>query len=192
MAFNVTEFQSRMPLGGARPSLFEVQLNNPIGGLGGALSDRSKFLVRAAQIPAASVGNIPVQYFGRAVNFAGNRTFAPWTVTILNDEDYEIRNSMEEWSSKINGLANNVRDPSFTSPFTYKADLTVTQFSKTGIPLRTYTFTGAYPTEVDAISLDWGTEGIMEFGVTFQYDYWTVGSGGDVGNTLNTVINALT
>lgn len=192
MAFNVTEFKTRMPLGGARTSLFEVQLNNPPGGLGGALDDRSKFLCRAAQIPAASVGNIPVQYFGRAVNFAGNRTFAPWTVTILNDEDFGVRNSLEEWSSKINGLANNVRDLTFATPFAYKADLTVTQYSKTGVALRTYTFSGAYPTEVAAIGLDWGGEAIQEFDVTFTYDYWTVGEGGDLGNTINTVINAIT
>lgn len=191
MAFNVTQFQGALTFGGARNSLFEVTLNNPPGGLTSSFTERAKFLTRAAEIPAASVGTIPVQYFGRAVNFAGNRTFAPWTVTILNDEDFGIRNSMEEWSSKINGLANNLRDVTFGSPLSYKADLSVTQFSKTGIPLRTYTFVGAYPTEVGTIALDWGTEGIEEFTVTWQYDYWVLGEGSDLTSTINTVIGAL-
>jgi len=191
MAFNITQFKGALPFGGARNSLFEVSLNNPPGGLTNPLTDSTKFLTRAAEIPAATLGNIPVQYFGRAVNFAGNRTFAPWTTTILNDEDFGIRNSLEEWSSKINGLANNLREPSFGTSFTYKADLNVTQFSKVGVPLRTYTFVGAYPAEVSAIALDWSGEAIEEFTCTWQYDYWVIGEGSDLGSTLNTVIGAL-
>jgi len=192
MAFSVETFKSRLPLGGARNSLFEVTINPPNGGLGADIPEGAKYLVRAAQLPASTMGTIPVQYFGRTVNFAGNRTFAPWTVTILNDEDFAIRNAVEEWSSKINGNANNLRDASFGLANQYKADLTVTQFSKTGVALRTYKFVGAYPSDIAAIPLDWGSETIEEFDVTWTYDFFTSESGGDFGTTLTTVINALT
>ena len=90
MAFNVNLFQGAMKLGGARPSLFQVNITNPANGVADI---QTPFMVKAAQIPAGTIGNIAVNYFGRPVNFAGNRTFEEWTVTILNDEDFQIRNA---------------------------------------------------------------------------------------------------
>lgn len=57
----------------------------------------------------------------------------------------------------------------------------MTQFSKTGTPVRVYNFVGIFPTEVSAIEMDWGTDAVSEFTVTFTYDYWEV-SGGITGN----------
>ena len=45
-------------------------------------------LVKAAEIPASNLGNIPVPYRGRVLPVAGDRTFDPWTVTIINDTDF--------------------------------------------------------------------------------------------------------
>ena len=44
-----------------------------------------RFLVKAAEIPAANIGNIPVPFRGRVLPVAGDRTFDPWTVTVIND-----------------------------------------------------------------------------------------------------------
>jgi hypothetical protein len=179
MAFNVNEIKSQLTFGGARPSLFQVTINNPANGIADL---KVPFMVRGTQIPAATIGQIEVPYFGRKVKIAGDRTFVEWPVTVINDEDFLIRNAMEEWSNQINGLATNNRGFGAASPLLYKAQAQVTQFSKTGIPIRTYQFNGIFPIEVSTIELDWNTtDTIEEFTVTFAYDYWEV-VGGITGN----------
>ena len=89
---NIQEFRSRMTGGGARSNLFEVEITFPdqIGISVGDLSDKVPFLVKAAEIPASNLGNIPVPYRGRVLPIAGDRTFDPWTVTVINDTDFLI------------------------------------------------------------------------------------------------------
>ena len=91
--------------------------------------------------------------------------------TIINDEDFAIRNAMEAWSNFINSHDSNSRG----LPQQYKSTASVTQYSKDGSPLRTYIFEGLFPTTIDGIALDWSQQDtIEEFGVTFQYDLWRV------------------
>jgi hypothetical protein len=180
MAFNIQEIRSQLVLGGARASLFQVQISNPANGAGDI---KVPFMVKAAQIPASTTGVIEVPYFGRKIKVAGDRTFAEWTVTIINDEDFLIRNAMEQWSNSINSHAGNIREFGSASPLLYKSNAQITQFSKTGVPIREYTFNGMFPTEVSAIEMAWETtDAIEEFTVTFQYDFWEV-SGGVTGNS---------
>ena len=168
MAFNINEMKSQLVYGGARPNLFQVQINNPGNGAGDL---KAPFMIQAAQIPSSDLGVIPVYYFGRQMKLAGDRTFQDWTVTVINDEDFLIRNAMEEWSNKINRLERNVREIN-----RYKSTATVTQFAKDGTPIRSYEFQGLFPSNIAPIELDWGTTDTIEsFQVTFQYDYWTVG-----------------
>jgi hypothetical protein len=179
MAFNINEIRSQLTYGGARNSLFQVTINNPVNGVADI---KVPFLVRAAQIPASTLGVMEVPYFGRKIRLAGDRTFADWTVTVINDEDFLIRNAMEEWSNAIQSKQGNLRAFGSASPLLYKAQAQVTQFSKTGVPIRTYTFNGIFPSEISPIEVDWSTTDQMEeFTVTFQYDWWEV-SGGVTGN----------
>lgn len=179
MAFNVNEIRSQLTLGGARNSLFQVTIQNPANG---AADIKVPFLVRAAQIPASTLGLIEVPYFGRKIRLAGDRTFADWTVTVINDEDFAIRNALEQWSNQIQSHQGNLRQFGSASPSAYKAQAQVTQFSKTGQPIRTYTFNGIFPTEIAPIEMDWNaTDTIEEFTVTFQYDWWEV-TAGTTGN----------
>lgn len=178
MAFNINLFAGALKFGGARTSLFQVNITNPANGVADI---QHPFLVRAAQIPAATIGALDLPYFGRQLRLAGNRTFADWTATIINDEDFAIRNAMEQWSNTINSFQGNLRNFGASSPALYKSTAQVTQFSKTGVPLRVYNFVGIFPTEVSAIEMDWASEGVSEFTVTFTYDYWEV-SGGVTGN----------
>ena len=135
MAFNINLFAGALKLGGARTSLFQVNITNPANG---AADIQVPFLARAAQIPAATIAPLDVPYFGRQLRLAGNRTFADWTATIINDEDMQIRNAMEEWSNTINGFQTNLRKFGASSPALYKSTAQVTQFSKTGTPVRVY------------------------------------------------------
>jgi len=180
MAFNVNEFAGALKFGGARSSLFEVQITNPINGVGDA---QVPFMARAAQIPASTLGIVPVPYFGRQIKVAGNRTYPEWTVTIMNDEDFLIRNAMEQWSHAINSAQGNLRTAGGSAPQIYKSNAQVTQFGKTGDVLRVYNFVGIFPSEVSQIDVGWENEGIQEFTVTFSFDYWEVngGSTGDAG-----------
>jgi hypothetical protein len=179
MAFNVNEIRSQLTLGGARNSLFQVVIQNPVNGVADI---KVPFMVKAAQIPASTLGLIEVPYFGRKIKLAGDRSFGDWTVTVINDEDFLVRNAMEQWSNYIQSFQTNLRQFGSASPSAYKAQAQVTQFSKTGVPIRTYTFNGIYPSEIAPIELDWNsTDTIEEFTVTFQYDWWEV-SGGVTGN----------
>jgi hypothetical protein len=178
MAFNVNEIRSQLTLGGARGSLFQVTFSNPANSVADI---KVPFMVRAAQIPESTLGTIEVPYFGRKVRLAGDRTFGDWSVTIINDEDFLIRNAMEEWSNRINSLEGNLRVFGAAAPLLYKSTAEVTQFSKTGVPIRSYKFNGIYPSSVSSIDLNWAdTDSIEEFQVTFQYDWWEV-SGGITG-----------
>lgn len=185
--FNVAEFKSALQYGGARNTLFSIQLIPPPG-LARLASQLVKvpLMARAGSIPESNLGLIPVPYFGRTVKIAGDRTFQPWEVTIINDEDFALRNALEDWSNSINQMRGNVRLVDAAN-LSYKANATVTQYSKTGDTLRTYQFEGLYPATVQGIDLAWNqTDTLEEFRVTFEYDEWTVkpgatGTPGDQG-----------
>ena len=76
-------------------------------GTNASSSSFASFLIKAANIPAATVGVIEVPYRGRTLKIAGDRTFEPWTITVLNDQNFALRNKFEEWSTKIQALHQN-------------------------------------------------------------------------------------
>ena len=174
---DITKFRDKLNKGGARSNLFEVEIKDIPGG-GADVQDEIRFLVKAAEIPASNIGNIPVPFRGRVLPVAGDRTFDPWTVTIINN-DFKIRDSMERWSNFINDmvLANGSVDPE-----SYQKSALVKQLSRDAASgdkpeiLRQYNFIGIYPNVISNIPLDYGaTDQIEEFQVTFNYLYWTVG-----------------
>jgi hypothetical protein len=191
MPFNVSTFAAQgLPYGGARASLFEVYMTLPAGIAEPTAEAQFRFVCKASSIPASTLGTVEVPYFGRKVKMAGNRTFDNWTVTVMNDEDFLVRNAFELWSSFINSHKNNLRDPStiFENGLgSYRTTATVRHYAKTGvfaggtsagdaaIPTREYTFVNIFPVSVSNIDLAWETtDAIEEFTVEFAYDYWVV------------------
>jgi len=140
--------------------------------LGGSGPGRNlEFLCKGAQIPAGSLGMITVPYRGRQLKVPGNRTFADWTITILNDGQYSIRNAFEEWSNKINSHDGNVGPGSIEEIF---QTWTVEQLDQSGNTIKTYEFQGVWPMEVGAIDLSAdANDTIEEYSVTLAYQYWT-------------------
>ena len=176
-SFNINQFKSELVGGGARPSLFQVQITNPVLGVA---DFKVPFMVKTAALPASTLGSYTVPYFGRQVKYAGDRTFEDWTVTIINDEDFSIRNAMEAWSNSINSHIGNTR----ALPQDYKSDAIITQYGKDGQTLRIYNFEGLYPINISEVAMSWETtDSIEEFTVTFQYDLWTI-VGGTTGNSV--------
>jgi len=169
MAFNIDTFKGVLPGGGARPTLFSVELT-------GAEYYKVPFLAKAASLPASTLGTIELSYFGRKVKVAGDRTYAEWSITIINDEDFAVRKYIEKWMAGIASHPGNVRTAGAVGPSAYTADLSVKQLGKSGsaTALRTYTFEDAFPTDIAEIPLDWGdTDTIEEFSVTWSYQFWT-------------------
>lgn len=167
MAFDISAFKSNLTAGGARPNLFEAVVNNPINT---AADSTFRFVCRAAQLPGSTIPAIDVPYFGRQVRIAGNRTFEPWTVTIINDENFSVRNTLEQWMANINSHEANIQLAAQTA---YKSDSEVKHYAKDGSTIATYRFYGLFPTELGAIELSWdANDQIEEYTVTFAYDYW--------------------
>ena len=185
---NISDFKAQLIGGGARANQFRVELSFPSYVTAGSVVGlRAQFMCKAAQLPASTVENIPLQYRGRAVNIAGERTFAPWTVSIYNDVDFGIRNAMEQWS---NGIQNLSSTNGRTNPRDYQVDLQVHQLDRNGAIVKTYKFIDAYPIEVGAIALDFDQANTIEtFDVTFQYNYWTSGTAEGSGIGVNVSVD---
>lgn len=178
MAFDINEIRNQMTFGGARASLFEVRMSNPVNSTG---DQKISFMARASRLPASSIGTVTVPYFGRQVKFAGNRTFDQWSVTVMNDEDFLVRNALEDWMSSINTHVGNINEQG--TPGGYKSQAQIIQYSKSGSILREYNFNGIFPVALAAITTDWSSDEIQTFDVTFEYDWWNVSGGitGDAG-----------
>ena len=188
MAFSVTEFKSNLKQWGARPSLFKVKFQYPSGIP--SPPTNSEFLVKATTIPASTIGSYDVFYHGKAIHVAGDRSFDTWDTTIINDEDFGIRNSLESWMASISNHTLNTRDKNLFQSndksegdaAKYKTSLKVTQFSKAGNDLRTYIFKGAWPSALSTINLDWSSQEIEEFTCTWMYDSWFVSAATSASN----------
>lgn len=175
--FNLNDIISNFKNGGARPNLFQVTITNKAN----SVADfKVPFLCEASELPSKTHGNIRIPYFGRVHNEAGEPEYQPWPVTIMNDEDFDIRNAMEQWHSEINHPERNIR--TLTN---YQSTGTVVQLGKDGRKLRTYKFHNIYPQTISGINLDWANNNTYEkFNVTFMCDYWTVsGITGDAGTS---------
>ena len=176
MAFSISKFRSTaLNNAGARANLFEVQMTGAT--VAGLNASEFTFSCKAAQIPSSSVAVVEVPYFGRVVKVPGNKTFENWTVTIINDEDFLIRNAMEKWITGMGTHEGNVSTISAGDGTLY-GQATVSQFGKTGgSALETYNFVNIFPINVAAIDLAWDTnDAVEEFTVEFAYDYWTHGT----------------
>ena len=208
----ISQFKSKLVGGGARPNLFEVELNFPTGS-GQALTfmsnastpaaesaefsnendvkDRVPFMVKAANLPASNITPVEVPFRGRVLKVAGERTYDSWTVTVLNDADFRIRTIMEQWMNGISRLTNGSGE---VDPNMYTADATVTQLDRNGFGLRGYKFVGLFPTNISEIALSMDTtDTLEEFTVEFQVLYWNAlsleeTSENDDGESTNTEV----
>jgi hypothetical protein len=179
---NIADFKAQMIGGGARPNQFYVQLTFPsYVGLGVVAGQQAQFLCRSAQLPASTIEPITTLYRGRPVQFAGERTFQPWTVSIYNDTSFNIRNALETWQ---NGIQNYNTTLGRTNPTEYQVDLNVYQLDRGGAIIKSYRFVDAMPVNIGPIQLDFDQQNqIEQFDVEFTFNYFTSNTttGGGVG-----------
>ena len=183
MANTLSKFKGILSGGGARPNLFEVTISD-FPGYTDAVGEDIKFLCKGAQLPESTVGLVEVPFRGRTFKVAGDRTFAPWSITVINDVDFKIRNAMEDWMQFIAQYGDG---SGATDPGSYMREATVTQLLRDPSELKktsgsgthkartdtSYRFSDIWPRNVSAIDLSYDSSDVIEeFTVEFQVNYW--------------------
>ena len=167
----ITGFKSKLAGGGTRPNLFEVEIAFPEQlAIDNDVKEKSRFLVKAAALPASNITPVEVNFRGRILKIAGERTFDTWTVTVINDLDFGIRSAFEKWMNLINKM----EDATGTvNPADYQPDAYVHLLDRDGSTLRTYKFHDVFPTNISQIDLSYETtDTIEEFTVELQVQWW--------------------
>jgi|TARA_R110000782_G_scaffold39959_5_gene92437 hypothetical protein len=168
----VDDFKSKLVGGGARSNMFKVTCNFPAYAQGDV--ELSSFMIKGAQFPSSVVAPVPVLFRGRQLQLAGDRTFEPVTLTIINDTGFEVRNAFERW---MNGMSEHNNNTGASNPTDYMADIIVEQLNKQGDVTKTYDMRGCFPTNLSTIELSYDNENqIEEFTVELQVQYWESGT----------------
>lgn len=195
----LSQFKSKLSGGGARPNLFEVSIpafpssiEEAWGSGDDAENGLFKFMCKAAQLPASTIANVDVPFRGRILKVAGDRTFAPWTISVINDENFIIRTAFERWANVVSKLDDAT---GVTSPSSYMTDAYVQQLGRgstinsttndgaNSSVLRTYKFYDIFPTNISEIALSYDTgDTIEQFDVEFQVQYFTIGNSQESSN----------
>ena len=199
---SIENFKSALANGGVRPTMFEVTITFPevINKIVGTAAEKTTFLVKASQMPGSTIGVVEVPFRGRKLKVSGDRTFADWETTIINDGSFELRKAMEKWSEYIQnhnyalgarpldkGDATADRSRGVGNDNSgYFGTANVRQLDRQGNQLRMYQFNGIWPSVIEPISLNFGdVDTIEEYNVTFCVQYWHAGGpnkeGGDLG-----------
>lgn len=175
MTVRIDDFKSALIGGGARPNLFRVTPSWPAAADATFANNESarlgSFMIKTAQLPNSTVGEIPVFFRGRQIKVAGDRTFDDWTITIINDNNFSVRDGFEAWSSLINTHVGNEGQANIDS---YLADWTIEHLDKAGNTVKSYKMVGCWPTAIDPIDVSYdSTDTIEEFTATIAYQWWT-------------------
>ena len=184
----ISDFKSRLVGGGARPNLFEVRMTDLPDFVDDWPSETFQFMCKAAALPASNIAAIDVPFRGRIFKVAGDRTIDTWTITVINDEDFRIRNAMEAWMDGIAKLSTNL---GATNPSAYMRNATVFQLGRGATPrsvnsdgernavLAEYKFIDIFPTNISQIDLSYdSSDTIEEFTVEFQVQSFNLNAAG--------------
>ena len=167
---SITDFKAKLSGGGARPNQFKVTMPFPgYAQVGGEIEELA-FLCSATSLPDMTIGSISVPFRGRDIKIAGDRVIADWSITVINDTDFKLRNAFERWQNGINNMSDN---EGLTNPADYQVDAFVDQLDRNGATIKSYTLRGVFPTTIAPIELTYDeATAIEEFAVTFAYQYF--------------------
>ena len=167
---NINDFKAKLAGGGARANQFKVTMPFPgYAQVGGEIEDLA-FLCRATSIPTMTISQVDVPFRGRVVKIAGDRTIPNWSITVLNDTNFKLRNAFERWQNGINNMTDN---EGLTNPVDYQVDAFLDHLDRNGNTIKSYTLRGAYPLIISDIALDFDEKTEIEtFTVEFAYQYF--------------------
>ena len=165
----IDDFKSKLAGGGARPSLFKATVNFP-NFVTSADVELTSFMCKTASIPASTIGAIAVDFRGRKLNIAGDRTFGTLSLTIINDAEFNVRKAFEQW---MNGINQHQENTGLVDMNDYSSDVVVEQLRKDGSISKRYDFRGCWPSSLAEIALDYSSNDTIEdFTVELQVQYW--------------------
>ena len=191
--FSISAFRKAIGAG-SRPNLFKVQVTPPRQT--GYDVTSFEYLCRSGSLPSATLGTIEIPMNGgRRLKMGGDRTFAEWTSTVLNDENFKIRSVMEKWQNDIvktnfeitGTLGNRSAVASLTGGL--YGTIMIYQLKEDGssAPAGSYRLVNCWPSDISAIDLSYDTtDAVEDFTVTWTYDYFENGFEGDVAIPLQT------
>ena len=167
---SITDFKAKLSGGGARANQFKVVMPFPGYAQVGGEIEQLAFLCKATSLPDMTIGEVTVPFRGREIKIAGDRTIGDWSITVINDTDFLLRNAFERWQNGINNMSDN---EGLTNPADYQVDAFVDQLDRNGAAIKSYTLRGAHPKTIASIALDYETNNAIEtFDVTFAYQYF--------------------
>lgn len=179
---NLSNFVGALKDGGVRANQFEVNITSaPLGVMGQFDAGEFKFLCKGTSIPALTVGDIPVNYRGRILHVAGDRNYAGWTCTVINDRDQRLRSGFEIWQNFMSdiGVVSNGGAGAGASPSAYYGKATVMQKDRNDNTLRSYHLYDIWPSNLGEIALGYDDiDTVSEFTVDFIFNYMTISGAG--------------
>ena len=181
---SVNQFKDRLALGGARANYYVVY--------GPTIGADISYLARAASLPAATVAQVPVMTpGGRKLNFAGERTFEDWTVSVYNDTAMVTRRKFEAWQRTCADYGNPLGADALNAYGV--SNWMVTQLSRSGAAVRSYAFYNMWPSSLGAIELSFDeATSIEQFDVGFALSHYEPYDLSSMGINLFGVMNSIT
>lgn len=189
--FNISAFRAKLGDGGARPNQFQVTISPPTTLAGFSANpgflETTSYLVSVAELPGQTIGVAPVYYRGREIKLAGDKTFAPFTCTILNDSSFTLRTALEKW---MGAIEDNVGKTGIVNPADYFGTINVSQLDRNGNTLKSYIVEGAWPVDISPVGLDFAAnDQLSTFSATFQYMHFRDNSAGALTTAIQSAVN---
>ena len=186
--FSISTFREALKCG-SRPNLFRVDITIPAALAVGSNVTGYSTLVRSAALPSATIGTIELPMNGgRRFKLGGDRVFTEWTSTVLNDENYTLRSSLEAWQDQMvfnnfeigSSLGNRSATAGATAdvPAGLYGTIQIYQLNELGASIKngSYRLVNCWPSDISAIDLSYDTtDAVEDFTVTWTYDYYENG-----------------
>ena len=174
--FKISTFRTALK-SGSRPNLFRIDVTAPAGQP--SLANIYTTLVRSAALPSATIGTIELPMNGgRRFKIGGDRVFSEWTSTVLNDENYLLRSSLEAWQNNMvftNYEINSSLGNRSAAANGLYGTVVIYQLDEFGasVPNASYRLVNCWPSDISAIDLSYDTtDAVEDFTVTWTYDFY--------------------
>ena len=135
------------------------------------LSDDNVYLVKSSSLPVGTINPIETDWQGNKYKLAGTQEYTDFTVTFNVDTKDKIRQEFVGWQKFVHDTETNMHG----DPDKYMNNITVTHISHmTNESIMEYELVRAWPTSVGELALDYSSQDVATFDVTFAYQYHIV------------------
>lgn len=154
--------------GGTRANRFEVSMVDGWPGMPPDIND-TKFKIVSSQFPTSQINSIVIPYRGRPVNYAGDRQYSPWTVTVYDDSNTNsLWRAFNRWKELLDGHKTHT-----TQDYTYRSlqkTWEIYQYDVNGTTIRHIQLQNCWPSFISQIDLNMGSTDLVSFTVQMVFD----------------------